>query len=91
MSEITGREIGQLEAKVDNLDDKIEKLEKHMDARINGLDDKFAKRIKDLETKIDALSKFMVSINVGIQIIVWLGGGALTVIGFATKMFGLLK
>jgi len=80
MSEFTAREIGQIEAKVDNLDDKIEKLEKHMHSRI-----------KVLENKIDDLSKFMTSINVGIQIIIWIGGASLTVIGFMTKFFGLLK
>jgi wobble nucleotide-excising tRNase len=80
MSEFTAREIGQIEAKVDNLDDKIEKLERHMHSRI-----------KVLENKIDDLSKFMTSINVGIQIIIWIGGASLTVIGFMTKFFGLLK
>ena len=80
MSEFTAREIGQIEAKVDNLDDKIEKLEKHMHSRI-----------KVLENKIDDLSKFMTSINVGIQIIIWIGGASLTVIGFMTKFFGLMK
>lgn len=80
MSEFTAREIGQIEAKVDNLDDKIEKLEKHMHSRI-----------KVLENKIDDLSKFMTSINVGIQIIIWIGGATLTIVGFATKLFGLIK
>jgi wobble nucleotide-excising tRNase len=80
MSEFTAREIGQIEAKVDNLDDKIEKLEKHMHSRI-----------KVLENKIDDLSRFMTSINVGIQIIIWIGGASLTVIGFMTKFFGLMK
>lgn len=80
MSEVTEREIGQIEAKVDNLDDKIEKLEKHMHSRI-----------KVLENKIDDLSKFMTSINVGIQIIIWIGGASLTIIGFMTKFFGLMK
>lgn len=80
MSEFTAREIGQIEAKVDNLDDKIEKLEKHMHSRI-----------KVLENKIDDLSKFMTSINVGIQIIIWIGGASLTIIGFMTKFFGLMK
>tara|TARA_R110000822_G_scaffold3036_2_gene13851 strand:+ start:6021 stop:6263 length:243 start_codon:yes stop_codon:yes gene_type:complete len=80
MSDFTLREIGQIEAKVDNLDDKIEKLEKHMHSRI-----------KMLENKIDDLSKFMTSINVGIQIIIWIGGASLTVIGIMTKFFGLLK
>ena len=80
MSDFTLREIGQIEAKVDNLDDKIEKLEKHMHSRI-----------KMLENKIDDLSKFMTSINVGIQIIIWIGGASLTVIGIMTKFFGLMK
>jgi wobble nucleotide-excising tRNase len=80
MSEFTAREIGQIEAKVDNLDDKIEKLEKHMHSRI-----------KVLENKIDDLSNFMTSINVGIQIIIWIGGASLSVIAFVTKFFGLMK
>ena len=80
MENFTARDIGQIEAKVDNLDDKIEKLEKHMHSRI-----------KTLENKIDDLSKFMTSINVGIQIIIWIGGAALTVISIMTKFFGLMK
>jgi wobble nucleotide-excising tRNase len=80
MSEFTAREIGQIETKVDNLDDKIEKLEKHMHSRI-----------KVLENKIDDLSKFMTSINVGIQIIIWIGGASLSIIAFVTKFFGLMK
>jgi wobble nucleotide-excising tRNase len=80
MDNFTARDIGQIEAKVDNLDDKIEKLEKHMHSRI-----------KTLENKIDDLSRFMTSINVGIQIIIWIGGAALTVISIMTKFFGLMK
>jgi len=80
MDNFTARDIGQIEAKVDNLDDKIEKLEKHMHSRI-----------KTLENKIDDLSKFMTSINAGIQVIIWIGGAAVTVIGFMTKFFGLMK
>lgn len=80
MDNFTARDIGQIEAKVDNLDDKIEKLEKHMHSRI-----------KVLENKIDDLSKFMTSINVGIQIIIWIGGAALTVVSIITKFFGLMK
>ena len=80
MDNFTARDIGQIEAKVDNLDEKIEKLEKHMHSRI-----------KALENKIDDLSKFMTSINVGIQIIIWIGGAALTVISIITKFFGLMK
>mgnify|MGYP000182433373 CR=1 FL=1 len=80
MDNFTARDIGQIEAKVDNLDDKIEKLEKHMHSRI-----------KTLENKIDDLSKFTTSINVGIQIIIWIGGAALTVISIMTKFFGLMK
>ncbi len=80
MDNFIARDIGQIETKVDNLDEKIEKLEAHMHSRI-----------KNLEKKIDDLSKFMVSINVGIQVIVWLGGAALAVISVATKLFGLLK
>jgi hypothetical protein len=33
----------------------------------------------------------MTSINVGIQIIIWIGGAALTVISIMTKFFGLMK
>jgi len=80
MDNFTARDIGQIEAKVDNLDDKIEKLEKHMHSRI-----------KVLENKIDDLSRFMTSINVGIQIIIWIGGAALTIISIMTKFFGLMK
>lgn len=80
MSEFTAREIGQIEAKVDNLDDKIDRLEKHMD-----------NRVKVLEDKIDKLSVFMTSINAGIQIIVWIGGISITVLSIITKFFGLLK
>ena len=80
MDNFTARDIGQIEAKVDNLDNKIEKLEAHMHSRI-----------KTLEKKIDDLSKFMTSINAGIQVIIWLGGAAITIIGFMTKFFGLMK
>ena len=80
MNEVSARDIGQIEAKVDNLDNKIEKLEVHMD-----------KRIKTLEDKIDHLSKFMTSINVGIQIIIWIGGTGLAVLSVVTKFFGLMK
>jgi hypothetical protein len=33
----------------------------------------------------------MTSINVGIQIIIWIGGAALTIISIMTKLFGLMK
>lgn len=80
MNEVGARDFGQIEAKVDNLDDKIDRLEKHMDTRV-----------KALEDKIDKLSSFMTSINAGIQIIVWIGGISITVLSVITKLFGLLK